>query len=260
MKVVILCGGKGTRFREETEFKPKPLVNVGDMPLLWHLMKTYAHFGYKDFILCLGYKGEMIKDYFLHFEEWTNNFTLRLRHNEKVIHHDPLKLEDWNISFIDTGQESNTGSRVFKIRDYIGDDEDFFLNYGDGLSDVDIPATYKFHKEKGKAITITTIKPRNIYGVLTIDGDQACGFEEKPPMSNWINGGFFVCNKRVFDYLKPDPNCILEKEFSRMIDEGQMAAYQHNGFWNSINTHKDWEEFNRMEREGNTPWKIWQKN
>jgi glucose-1-phosphate cytidylyltransferase len=258
MKVVILCGGRGARFREETEFKPKPLVNVGSMPILWHIMKTYSHYGYKDFILCLGYKGEMIKDYFLHFEELANNFTLRLRDNQKIIHHEPHRLENWNISFIDTGQETLTGGRVSRIKDYIGDDEDFFLNYGDGVADVNIPAVYNFHKEKGMAVTVTAIKPRNVYGVLSVQDDKACSFEEKPIMDKWINGGFFVCNRRVFDYLSPDPGCILEKEFARISRDGQMAAYQHDGFWHSVNNHKDWEEINRMEAEGNTPWKVWQ--
>lgn len=259
MKIVILCGGKGTRFREETEFKPKPLVLVGRMPLLWHIMKIYSHYGYKDFILCLGYKGEMIKDYFLKFEELMHDFTLRLRHNERITHHAPEKLEDWNITFMDTGLETMTGARVAQVKKYIGDDEDFFLTYGDGLAKIDISDLYRFHKSKGKTVTVTAIHLPTTYGVLDVADGHARSFTEKPPLAERVSGGFFVCNRRVFDYLSAHKDCVFEKEMQRISRDGELAAYEHNDFWFGVNTHREWEQINQMEAEGKTPWKVWEQ-
>lgn len=262
MKVIILCGGKGTRLREETEYRPKPLVQIGKMPILWHIMKTYSYYGYKDFILCLGYKGEMIKDYFLDFEELSNDFTLKLRSNqeEKIIHHQPDNLEDWNITFADTGLNSMTGARVARIKKYLDNDEDFLLTYGDGVADVDIKKLYEFHKEKGKIVTVTGIKPPTFLGTLKLDGDRVASFQEKVPLDSIVSGGFFVCNKKIFDYLSEDEDCVLEEEsFRKIVQDDQMAVYHHQGFWYTMNTAKEAEELNKMWEKGETPWMIWKK-
>jgi len=259
MKTVILCGGRGTRLREETQFKPKPMVEVGGMPLLWHIMKTYSHYGYKDFILCLGYKGEMIKDYFLRFRDNMHDFTLQLsKDNQSMVHHNGDLLEDWNITFANTGDFSKTGSRICKIKKYLSDDEDFFLTYGDGVAQINLPETYSQHKKSGRVVTVTAIRPPSLFGVLDTDDGLAKSFVEKPVMNERVSGGFFVCNKRIFDYLSLDDNCALEDELRKLALEGQLATYNHDDFWYTVNTHKDWEEINEMEMRGETPWKIWE--
>jgi len=260
MKVVILCGGKGTRLREETEFKPKPMVTVGGLPLLWHIMKIYAHYGHKDFILCLGYKGEMIKEWFLKYEELMHDFTLSRRDGARRIeHHEPNRLEDWSITFADTGATTNTGGRVAKIRKYLGKDEDFFLTYGDGVADIDINKTYAAHKEKGKAVTVTAIHLPFNYGVMDVADGHARTFDEKPVVYGRINGGFFVCNQKIFSYLSPDDSCVLEHRLKDLARDAQLAAYEHDGFWYAVNTHKEWEEINRMVEIGKTPWRVWER-
>lgn len=259
MKVVILCGGKGTRLREETEYKPKPMVTVGGWPLLWHIMKIYSHFGHRDFILCLGYKGEMIKDYFLKFEELMHDFTLQLRHPEQRIRfHAPHQLEDWQVTFVDTGANTATGGRVARVRQHLGADQDFFLTYGDGVANVNINQTYAVHQAKGKALTVTAVRLPYRYGVIDVADGQARSFEEKPLVNGRVSGGFFVCSQKVFDYLTPDEDCVLEQQLKRMAEDEQLAAYEHDGFWHAVNTHKEWEELNEMAAEGNTPWQMWE--
>lgn len=258
MKVVILCGGIGTRMREETEFKPKPLVPIGRMPVLWHIMKIYSHYGFKDFVLCLGYKGEMIREFFLNFEEMTNDFTLNLRSKkEKVTHHDKHHLEDWNITFVDTGPETNTGGRVKRIEHLIDGDE-FFLTYGDGLSNVNISELLKYHHSKKKTGTLTAINPTSPFGIIEVKNGIAKSFKEKPRLEGLINGGFFVFNKKIFDYL--EENSILEEEpLRRLTSEGKLAVYEHGDFWQCMDTFKDVERLNKMWREGETPWKVWER-
>ena len=260
MQVVILCGGKGTRLKEETEFKPKPLVTVGGMPLLWHIMKIYSHYGYNDFILCLGYKVEMIKEYFLNFEELTNDFTLRLRNRQqRIVHHRNEALEDWNITFADTGLETQTGGRIARIEHLI-DGDDFFLTYGDGVADVHIPSVYDLHKKIGAVLTVTGVRPRTFYGILDVDGGMAKSFKEKPTIENIINGGFKVCSKKLFEYLSPDANCVLEQEPMRhLAQEGKLAVHEHCGFWYAMDTHKQYEELNAIWNAGNPPWKVWER-
>lgn len=258
MKVVILCGGMGTRMREETEFKPKPLVPIGRMPVLWHIMKIYSHYGFKDFILCLGYKGEMIKEYFLNFEEMTNDFTLNLRSKkEKVTHHNKERLEDWNITFVDTGFETNTGGRVKGI-EHLVDGDEFFLTYGDGLSNVNISRLLDYHRSKKKVGTLTAINPTSPFGIIEVANGIAKSFKEKPRLEGLINGGFFVFNKKIFDYL--EENSILEEEpLKRLTAEKGLAVYEHNDFWQCMDTFKDVERLNKMWREGDTPWKVWER-
>ena len=210
MKVVILCGGKGTRLREETEFKPKPLVKIGDMPILWHIMKMYSHYGFKEFILCLGYKGEMIKEFFLNFEQLANDFTLKLRSKEsKILHHSGAKLEDWTIHFVDTGLNTQTGGRIARVQHLLKDDEDFFLTYGDGVSDININELYEYHKKSGKILTLTAVPFRSVYGIVESKNGSVISFKEKPPLDGRMNSGFFVCNKKIFDYLSKDESCII---------------------------------------------------
>jgi glucose-1-phosphate cytidylyltransferase len=257
MHVVILCGGMGTRMKEETEFRPKPLVEIGGMPIIWHIMKIYSHYGFNDFILPLGYKGEMIKDYFVNYEWMSNNFTLNIRSRDKLFYY-KRKLEDWNITFVETGIRTNTGGRVKKVESYIKGDE-FMMTYGDGVSDIDIPRLLDFHRSKNVIATLTGVHPMSSYGVLDVEENGLVrSFKEKPSVEGWINAGFFVFNKKVFDYL--DDNVVLEDEpLSNLAGDRQLAVYHHGGFWKSMDTHKDQQLLNKLWNETHSPqWKIWE--
>lgn len=257
MKVVILCGGMGTRMKEETEFRPKPLVEIGGMPILWHIMKIYFHYGFNEFVLPLGYKGNMLKDYFVNYEWMSNDFTLNLQSRHKNFYY-RRRLEDWSITFVDTGLETNTGGRVKKIEKYIQEDE-FMLTYGDGVADINIPELLAFHKSKNKIATLTGVHPMSSYGVVEIgDSGTVKGFKEKPHLDGWINAGFFVFHRKIFEYL--DDNVVLEKEpMQRLAAEDQLAIYLHHGFWKSMDTHKDQQVLNKLWAEYNSPpWKIWE--
>jgi glucose-1-phosphate cytidylyltransferase len=249
--------------KEETEFKPKPMVKIGKMPILWHIMKIYSYYGINDFILCLGYKGEMIKDYFLRYRELSNNFTLDLSggsENPKIQYCNPETLDNWKITFVDTGEENMTGSRIAQIKDYIGNDEDFFLTYGDGLSDINIRELYNFHKLKGKIVTLTSVHPNSYFGELEIEDNLVKSFKEKPQLTSLINGGFFVCNKKIFNYLDKDPSCIFEQEpLKNLTKDNELSSFFHNGFWFAMDTSKHAETLNKMLEENNPPWIIWEK-
>ncbi|MBT4135722.1 glucose-1-phosphate cytidylyltransferase [archaeon] len=256
MKAVILCGGKGTRLAGETEFKPKPLVEIGGRPILWHIMKIYSSQGIKDFILCLGYKGHMIKDYFLKLEERNNDFVLDLRKN-KIYHLTDNEGLDVRITFVDTGQEVMTGARIARIQKYIGNDEDFFMTYGDGVSDIDLRKLYSFHKRKGKVATLTAVHPVYKYGLVEIEDDLIKKFDEKPNMKDLINGGFMVFNQRIFSYLSTEPNCILEQEpMKKLAEDNELGGYVHTSFWKSMDTQKDVDELNEIHEQG-APWEVW---
>lgn len=232
MKAVILCGGQGARLRELTEEIPKPLIEIGDKPVLWHIMKTYASHGINEFILCLGYRGEKIKDYF----EKNNG-------------------ENWKIEFVDTGIDVSKSDRLLKIKDLI-DEEIFLVSYGDDVSNVNIQDVIKFHKSKGKIATLTAIKPKNPFGVLDFQDGIIKGFKEKPVMSEWINGGYFVFDKRIFDYMSAGED--LEKDvFAKLIKEGQLCGFKHQGFWEGMNTLKDVQELNNLWKNGKASWKVW---
>lgn len=256
IKVVILCGGRGTRLKEETEFKPKPLLTIGDKPILWHIMKTYSHYGYKDFILCLGYKGDMIKKYFLDYEWMNNDFTLNLGNKKNNLNHHTQIEEDWNITFANTGENTQTGGRIKKIEKYINEDN-FMVTYGDGVSNVNINKLLEFHKKEGKIGTITGVHPSSKYGNLSINQDNIINeFKEKPLLKDTINGGFFVFKKEMFNYIKGD--CMLEKEpFEQMVREKQLVLFKHEDFWHCMDTYKDFEDLNKMENDKITPWKVW---
>ncbi len=258
MKVVILCGGKGERLREETEFKPKPLIEIGNMPILWHIMKIYSHYGYNDFILLLGYKGYMIKEFFLNFEYMSNDFTLNLENKKKpIVFHKNAERENWNITFIDTGLDTNTGGRIARIK-YLISDEDFFLTYGDGLSNININKLYEFHKKKGKILTLTGVSPYSTFGILKVKDGLVQSFKEKPRMKDQINGGFFVSNKKIFKYLSEDRECIFEKApLKSLAKDNELAVYEHDSFWAAMDTYKQVKHLNDLWNTPSSPWKVW---
>lgn len=255
MKTVILCGGKGTRMREETEFRPKPLVPIGGRPILWHIMKIYSFYGFKDFILCVGYKGEMIKRYFIEMCWLNNDFTVTTGANASV-RYLTQNNEDWNVTIIDTGKESQTGRRIKLIKDCI-DDNEFMLTYGDGLSNVNLPALIDTHHQSGRIATLTGVNPNSPFGVIQVQDGLATAFKEKPVLDDTINGGFMVLNRHVFDYI-PDENCAFEQQpLHRLAQEGQLSVYRHRGFWAAIDTTKDIEQVSSLWNAGDAPWRLW---
>ena len=256
MKVVILCGGLGTRLREETEYRPKPMVPVGGRPILWHIMKLYARHGHKEFILCLGYKGEVIKDYFRNYLWNTSDVTLKLGRNPQIRYHSNHEEEDWTVTLLETGLETQTGGRLRRALPFIEDDT-FLFTYGDGLSDSDINASIAFHREHGAVATMTAVKPSGRFGELAMDGRTITAFREKPEQeSSYINGGFMVLDKRVAGYLDDSDTCVFERgPLERLTREGQLKAYCHDGFWQCMDTYREQQMLDQMWRSGNAPWK-----
>jgi len=259
IKVVILCGGLGTRLREETEFRPKPMVEIGGKPILWHIMKIYSHYGIKDFVLSLGYKGEMIKEYFYHYEILNNDFTIELGNKKNIEIHSNNAEKDWCITLADTGDKALKGARLKRVQQYV-DDDTFMLTYGDGVADVDINALLAFHNKHGKLATVTGINPASRFGELKIKGNQVESFSEKPKDSGGlINGGFFVFNRGIFDYLSEDENCDLEiGPLEKIATEGQLMVYKHRGSWTCMDTIRDMEYLNKLWAEGKAEWKVWE--
>jgi len=255
MKTVILCGGRGTRMREETEYRPKPLVLIGERPILWHIMKIYSHYGFNDFILCVGYKGDMIKRYFMEMC-WQNNDFTAFTGSGAAIEYHTQNSDNWQVTISDTGLESQTGRRLKQVERYIGEDT-FMLTYGDGLSDIDIPALIENHRRSGRMATITGVNPVSPFGVLQIEDGIVTRFKEKPVLEDTINGGFMVLDKRMFQYI-PDTNCALEEEpLHSLALAGEISVYQHRGFWAAIDTGKDIEKMNGLWNAGAAPWKLW---
>jgi glucose-1-phosphate cytidylyltransferase len=257
MKVVIFCGGLGTRLREETEFRPKPMVPIGERPILWHIMKLYAHHGHKDFILCLGYKGDVIKEYFRNYHWNTSDVTLRLGPRPQTKYHNQHDEEDWSVTLVDTGQATMTGGRLKRVLRFI-DTDTFLLTYGDGLIDSNINASIAFHQQQGRIVTITAVQPAGRFGDLELDGHTVTAFKEKAEkQAGLINGGFFVMNKRIGDYL-PDDKCVLEQgPLNRLAAEGQIAAYIHQGFWQCMDTYREQQLLTNLWTSGTAPWKVW---
>jgi glucose-1-phosphate cytidylyltransferase len=257
MKVVILCGGLGTRLREETEFRPKPLVDLGGHPILWHIMKLYAHHGFRDFVLCLGYRGNMIKEYFLNYEAMNNDFTICLGRESRIEYNDNHEEQDFRITLADTGLESMTGGRLKRAQKYIPDDW-FMVTYGDGVSDVDIRKLVEFHKNHGKLATVTTFRPISRFGILDINSEnQVQNFIEKPKSDAWASAGYFVFQRQVFDYLDGD-QCILEHEpLERLAAERQLVAYNHDGSFFAMDTYREFQILNDLWKSGQAPWKVW---
>lgn len=256
LPVVILCGGQGTRLREETEFKPKPMVPVGDRPILWHIMKHYAHYGLNRFVLALGYRGEIIKDYFYNYEAMNSDFTVHLGQRRVDFH--ASHQEDWAVTLADTGLSAQTGARVRKIRRYI-DTERFCLTYGDGLANVDLDALLAFHRSHGRLVTLTGVHPPSRFGELRVDGGRVVEFEEKPNMgAGFINGGYMICERVVFDYLDDDEGCIFERgPLERLARDQQLMVYQHDGFWQCMDTLRDMTMLNELWASGRAPWRVW---
>jgi len=260
IKIVILCGGLGTRLREETEFRPKPMVEIGGKPILWHIMKIYARYGFKDFVLCLGYKGEMIKEYFYNYEVLNNDFTIELGSRNKDIEiHNNHTEEGWRITLADTGDKALKGARLKRVEKYI-DDDLFMVTYGDGVANIDINSLLAFHQNHGKLATVTGINPTSRFGELKIRGDQVESFTEKPQNNNgFMSGGFFVLNKGVFDYLSTNDNCDFEiGPLEKIAREGQLMVYKHTGFWACMDTIRDMEYLNKLWFEGKAEWKVWE--
>jgi glucose-1-phosphate cytidylyltransferase len=257
MKVVIFCGGLGTRLREETEFRPKPMVPVGERPILWHIMKIYAHYGHKDFILCLGYKGDVIKEYFRNYHWNTSDVTLRLGARPQIKYHNQHDEEDWSVSLVDTGLATMTGGRLKRVLRYV-DEDTFLLTYGDGVINSDINQSIAFHKKHGKIVTITAVRPAGRFGDLELSDTHVVAFREKAEkQTGLINGGFFVMNKKVGEHLTDD-KCVLEQEpLNRLAREGQIEAFIHDGFWQCMDTYREQQLLTNMWSSGQAPWKIW---
>lgn len=258
MKVAILCGGKGTRLQEKTESIPKPLIEIGGRPILWHIMKLYSFYGFNDFVLLLGYKGEKIKEYFVDGDRWRrHNFTLTTAPGSEpkfeYLHQDS---EEWRITFVDTGLETNTGGRIKKAAPYI-DGDTFMATYGDGVADIDLLALLRNHRQHGRAATVTAVTPLSQFGIMRVDeGGVVRQFMEKPRMKEWVNGGFFVFERAVFDYLEEDS--ILEREpLQRLAEDGQIVAHHHSGFWACMDTYKDAVTLDNLWNTRQAKWKLW---
>ncbi len=257
MKVVLLAGGYGTRISEETDMKPKPMITIGGKPILWHIMKIYSTYGFNDFVILLGYKGYFIKEYFANYFLHQSDITIDMQTNKMEVHSNTS--EPWKVTLVDTGLDTMTGGRIKKAQKYIGN-ETFLLTYGDGVSDVNINDSIKFHQSNAKAITITAIQPEARFGNLDIDENQNIKqFVEKPKNeAGWINGGFFVCEPEIFDYVTEDEQCIFEqKPLKNLAIDGKMSAFKHDGFWQPMDTLRDNQKLNQLWKNNQAPWKIW---
>jgi glucose-1-phosphate cytidylyltransferase len=255
LPAVILCGGQGTRLREATERIPKPLVDVGGRPVLWHIMKIYSRHGVRRFILCLGYKSHLIKDYFLSYREHLADFTMRLGDPASIRHHTDIGSEDWEITFAETGLPTGTGARLRRVRDYVGTDE-FLFTYGDGVADVDVSAAVAQHRASGSIGTVTGVRPASRYGELGVEGSIVTDFAEKPTVDKgMINGGFFVFGRGIFDYLSEEPELMLEQEpLRRLAADRQLSVFPHEGYWLGMDTYRDYLELNGLWDRGESPW------
>lgn len=260
MKVAILAGGLGTRISEESHLKPKPMIEIGGYPILWHLMKYYSHFGHNEFVILLGYKSYVVKEYFANYFLHRSDITIDTSRNEMKVHQN--YSEDWKITMIDTGLKTMTGGRIKRAEEHLKDDT-FLLTYGDGLSNININELVDFHKSKGKALTLSSVRPEGRFGALDIQEDGSVSkFIEKPKGDgSWINGGFFVCEPSIFDYIKSDDHTVFEQEpLMNMATDGQLSAYKFDGFWKCMDTMRDHSQFNDIWESGNAPWKVWKEN
>jgi glucose-1-phosphate cytidylyltransferase len=253
MPVVILCGGEGTRFHEESQYRPKPLAEIGGWPILCHIMQIYARHRFKRFVLCLGYKGSMIKEFFLRFETHLRDFSLRLDEGTPRFL-DGRERHDWEVSFVDTGAKTMTGGRVKRIEHLI-DTDHFMVTYGDGVADIDLDALVAYHVSHGAIGTVTGVRSTSQFGVLGIEGDRVTAFSEKPPITSVINGGFFVFHRAFFEYLSDDDGCVLEQlPLPKLASDGQLRVFRHPGFWQCMDTFKDYRQLNELWASGNPPW------
>ena len=255
MKVVILAGGFGTRLSEETDIKPKPMVEIGGKPILWHIMKIYSTYGFNDFVICLGYKGYVIKEYFANYFLHMSDVTIDLKNNQMEIH--DVKAEPWKVTLVDTGLNTMTGGRIKRVQKYIGNDT-FMLTYGDGVANINIKELLEFHKKHGKFATVTAVQPSGRFGALDLDENKVKAFKEKPKGDGaWINGGFFVLEPQIFDYIKGDETIWERDPLENLAKDGQLMAYRHTGFWKPMDTLRDKRELESLWQSGNPPWKVW---
>jgi glucose-1-phosphate cytidylyltransferase len=256
MKVGILAGGAGSRLAEETEVKPKPLVEIGGRPILWHIMMHYYHYGFKDFVIALGYKGEVIKKYMVDYSSLNSNLTISLRSGKVVVHNGPVP--DWTVELVDTGIPTMTGGRIKRLAPYLGN-ETFMLTWGDGVSDINLHDLLAFHRSHGKLATLTAVRPPARYGHLVFDGDRVEQFTEKPQtVEGWINGAFFVLEPAVFDYIEGDDTQWEKEPLERLAQDGQLMAYRHTSFWQCMDTLRDKYVLETLWQKGNPPWKTWE--
>ncbi len=257
MKVGILAGGYGTRLAEETEIKPKPLVEIGSKPILWHIMKSYSHYGHKDFFIALGYKGEMIKKYFIDYSGLQGNISIDMTSGQVQRSNHPHK-EDWNVHLIETGLKTNTGGRIKRFQPFMGN-ETFMLTWGDGVSDVNLDELLKFHKSHGKLATLTTVRPPARYGHLEFNGDRVMEFSEKPQTGEgWINGAYFILEPEVFDYIEGDHTQFEKEPLEGLARDGQLMAYRHTSFWQCMDTLREKHILENYWQSGTAPWKTWE--
>lgn len=261
MKVVILAGGFGTRLSEETETRPKPMLEIGGKPILWHIMKIYSHYGFNDFIICCGYKAYMIKQYFVDYFMHHADITVNLENNSIDIHRS--NAESWKVTLVDTGLNTMTGGRIKRIAEYLPKDEPFMLTYGDGVADINIPELINFHKAQKKLATLTVVQPAGRFGAITFsdsqdDGVKVFSFQEKPKGDNtWINGGFFVLDPKVLDLIEDDTTVWERKPLETLAAQGELVAYRHRGFWKPMDTLREKRELEALWESGNAPWKLW---
>lgn len=254
--VFVLCGGQGTRIREETEIRPKPMVTIGTRPILWHILRGYASFGFRRFILCLGYKAEVIKQYFLDYASLNSDFTIDLKSNRLQVHSRDEE-RDWQVTLAHTGEAAMTGARIARAAKYLNpNDENFAVTYGDGLTDADLADEWKFHREHQKIGTVLGANPPSRFGELVTDGAIVSRFEEKPEFADsWINGGYFFFRRKFLDYLSTDDDCVLERApLARLAADGQLCLYKHHGFWACMDTQRDREQLNKLWDSGAAPW------
>ena len=256
MKAVILAGGLGTRISEESHLKPKPMIEIGGKPLLWHIMKIYSAHGVTDFVVCCGYKGYVIKEYFANYFLHTSDVTFDMRENRMEVHQ--RNAEPWRVTLVDTGDGSNTGGRLRRIRDYLTEDEPFCFTYGDGVADLDITAEIAFHRGHGRLATVCAVQPPGRYGALMRKGDAVLGFREKPPGDGaWINGGFFVLQRGAIDYVDGDATSWEADVLVRIAAAGQLQAFEHKGFWQPMDTLRDKNQLEELWASGRAPWMVW---
>ena len=255
MKAVILAGGMGTRISEETDLRPKPMIEIGGKPILWHIMKIYTAHGIYDFIICLGYKGYIIKEYFANYFLHMSNVTFDFKKNRMEINE--RKIEPWKVTLVDTGESTMTGGRLKRIKKYLNN-EDFCFTYGDGLSDIDLGRLIKFHRKQKTLATVTATQPPGRFGVLNIKNNKVVSFKEKPHRdSRWINGGFFVLSPKVIDYIQGDETIWENEPMEKLASEGQLSSYRHEGFWKPMDTLRDKNQLEKLWNSGKAPWKVW---
>jgi glucose-1-phosphate cytidylyltransferase len=256
MKAVILAGGLGTRISEETHLKPKPMIEIGGRPILWHIMKIYSTHGVNDFIICCGYKGYIIKEYFANYFLHMSDVTFDMSSNQMEVHR--KKAEPWRVTLVDTGDETLTGGRLKRVAEYVTEEECFCFTYGDGVADIDVTGQIAFHRAHGKLATVTAVRPPGRYGALVRQENSVTGFQEKPPGDNaWINGGFFLLNPKVLDYVVDDQTAWEGKPLETLAQQGQLQAFEHRGFWQPMDTLRDKTHLENHWSSGNAPWKCW---